>query len=241
MAGKVAVVTGGGRRLGRAIALALAHAGYDLLVAYRDSEAGARETAAAARAGGRRAHAFRADLAARGECEQLAAAALDLFGGVDLLVNNAALFVEESLDDLTDESAAAALRVNAIAPALLARALAASLAARRGSIVSVGSLGGRLFYRRHAAYSLSKAALAHLTRGLARRYAPDVRVNAVAPGGVRFEGEAVTAASLPPVDRIPLARHARPDEVAALVLFLAERARYVTGQTILVDGGRSLV
>ncbi len=240
MAGKVAVVTGGGRRLGRTIALALADAGYDLLVAYRNSEGGARETAAAARALGRRAHVFRADLAARGECEQVAAAALGLFGGVDLLVNNAALFVDESLDELTDETAGAAFGVNVIAPALLARALAASLAARRGAIVNVGSLGGRLFYRRHAAYSLSKAALAHLTRGLARRYAPTVRVNAVAPGGVRFEDEPA-GASLPPVDRIPLARHARPDEVAALVLFLAERARYMTGQTVLLDGGRSLV
>ena len=240
MAGKVAVVTGGGRRLGRTIALALAAAGYDLLVAYGKSETGARETAAAARGLGRRAHVFGADLAARGECERVAASALGLFGSVDLLVNNAAHFVEESLDELSAGTAGTAFRVNVIAPALLSRALASSLADRRGAIVNVGSLGGRLFYRRHAAYSLSKAALAHLTRGLARRYAPDVRVNAVAPGGVRFE-EGPAGPSLPPIDRIPLARHARPDEVAALVLFLAERARYMTGQTILLDGGRSLV
>lgn len=240
MPAKVAVVTGGGRGLGRAIALALAAAGYDLFVCYLRSEAGAHESAEAARRLGRRVHSFRADLGTPAECAAVGEAALALFGDVDLLVNNAAVFPREPLDALLPETAEAALRVNVLAPALLSRALAPSLTARRGAIVNIGSLGGRLFYRQHAAYSLSKAALAHLTRGLARRYAPEVRVNAIAPGGVAIE-EAPAGASLPPLSKIPLGRHARADEVAGLVLFLAQGTRYMTGQTLLLDGGRSLL
>jgi pteridine reductase len=114
------------------------------------------------------------------------------------------------------------------------------LRVNRGAIVNVGSVGGVLPYREHIVYSLSKAALAHLTRALARRFAPDVRVNAVAPGAVMFADDEA-GAPLPPVERIPLGRFARPEEVAALVLFLARDVEYVTGQTILLDGGRSIV
>ncbi len=236
---KVAVVTGGGRRLGRAIAETLAGAGYDLFLTYLESERGAHETAEAARAAGRRAHAFRADLRAPGEAEAVAAAATGLFAGVDLLVNNSAIFRQTPIEAVDQESWVVDFRVNLMSPLFLSRALWPALRERRGSIVNVGSLGGRLVYRRHLVYSLTKAALAHLTRGMARRFAPEVRVNSVAPGGVEF-APSEPGAALPPLDRIPLGRFADPREVAALVLFLAEDAGYVTGQTIPIDGGRSI-
>jgi NAD(P)-dependent dehydrogenase (short-subunit alcohol dehydrogenase family) len=255
----IAVVTGGGRRLGRAIALALAREGFDLLVTYRGSESGAHACVAAARGLGRRAHSFQADLGLPGECDAVAAAAVGLFGGADLLVNNAAVFPEETLDDVTPESWSEVSRVNLLAPLLLTRALAPALAERRGAVVHLGSLGGVIAYRKHVGYSLSKAALAHLTRAQARRYAPLVRVNSIAPGGVALDerepvgagadpeasvghGETSTAPErLPPVGRIPLGRLATAEEITAAVVFLGTTARYVTGQTLVVDGGRSIV
>jgi NAD(P)-dependent dehydrogenase (short-subunit alcohol dehydrogenase family) len=239
MDAKAALVTGGGRRLGRAIALTLADAGYDLLVGYRSAERSALETAGAARERGRRAHVFRADLARPGEAEALVAAAHGLLGRLDLLVNNAALFPDEPLGAVTESSWLETVRVNLIAPALLSRAAGPMLRERRGAIVNIGSLGGALPYRRHVIYSLTKAGLAHLTRVLAHEMAPQVRVNAVAPGSVLVDDG--DAARLPPVDAIPMGRHATPADVASLVLLLAESAAYVTGQMIPVDGGRSLV
>jgi len=240
----VAVVTGGGRRLGSVIALALARDGCDLFLTFRESEAGAHATAAAARALGRRVHTMRADLRAAGECRAVASAALDLFGGADILVNNAALFPEGTLDDVEPESWENVARVNVLAPLLVTRALAPALAARAGAVVNIGSVGGKVPYARRVAYSLSKAALAHLTRALARRYAPAIRVNAVAPGGVAFAGDTGRGegapAALPPLARIPLGRHAAPEEIAHAVVFLASSAHYVTGQTLFVDGGRSI-
>jgi len=240
---RVAVVTGGGRRLGKEIALALARDGCDLLVTFRESEAGAHATAAAARALDRRAHAMRADLSHARECRAVAGAAVGLFGGADILVNSAGIFPAESVDEIDAESWERVSRVNVLAPLFLTRALAPALAARRGSVVNIGSVGGEIPYPRHIAYSLSKAALAHLTRALARRYAPDIRVNAVAPAGVAFDaGDGANAdpAALPPLDRVPLGRHATPAEIAAAVVFLASRAHYITGQTVFVDGGRSI-
>lgn len=239
MSRRVAVVTGGARRLGREIVLALAREGYDIFLTYLRSETSAHETARGVIEQGGNAHAFRADLRDSGECEAAASAALGLFGGVDLLVNNAAVFPKQTIDDIEAGASDDVARLNLIAPLVLTRAFAESLSARGGSVVNVGSLGGTIFYQKHAGYSLSKAALAHLTRGLARRYAPRIRVNAVAPGIVALAGD--TDAALPSASRIPLGRHATADEVVATLLFVADVSRYMTGQTILVDGGQSLL
>ncbi|MFN0151972.1 MAG: SDR family NAD(P)-dependent oxidoreductase [bacterium] len=244
MSAKVAIVTGGGRRLGKQIALALAREGCDLFVTFRASEAGAHATVTEARELGRRAHAMRADLRAARDCRAAAAAALALFGGADILINNAALFPTESIDELSPESWDQVARLNLLAPILLTRALAPALAARHGAVVNIGSVGGRIPYRRHIAYSLSKSALAHATRALARRYAPAVRVNSLAPAGIAFADDDPNGprdeAPLPPLGRVPLGRHATPEEITSAVVFLATRAPYMTGQTVFVDGGRSI-
>lgn len=239
MGRRVAVVTGGARRLGREIVLALAREGYDVFLTYLRSETSAHDTARRVIEQGRAAHAFRADLRDTDECTAAARAALELFGGVDLLVNSAAVFPEQTIDDVERAGWDDVAHLNLLAPLVLTRALAGSLSARGGSVVNVGSLGGTRFYQKHASYSLSKAALAHLTRGLARRYAPRIRVNAVAPGIVALDED--SGAELPSAARIPLGRHATAEEVVAAVVFVAEGSRYTTGQTILVDGGQSLL
>lgn len=239
MSQRVALVTGGARRLGREVVLALAREGYDVFLSYLRSESAAHETAQRVIEHGRIAHVFRADLRDSDECDATARAALGLFGGVDLLVNSAAVFPEQTIDDVETRAWDDVAHLNLLAPLVLTRALADSLAARRGSVVNVGSLGGTRFYQKHASYSMSKAALAHLTRGLARRYAPRIRVNAVAPGTVALADD--SGVRLPSAASIPLGRHATAEEVVAAILFVAEGSRYMTGQTLLVDGGQSIL
>lgn len=233
---QVALVTGGGVRVGRAIALALAGYGYDLLVGYNTSPAGAAEVEAAARRAGRRAHAVSADLSREEDVVRLARTVRERFGRLDLLVNSAASFVANDLLDVTAAEWDAVMAVNLRAPFLLIRETAGMLRAARGSVVNIADLSALRPWTSHPHHSVSKAGLLHLTRVAARRLAPEVRVNAVAPGYV-----------LPPrhhtpdeIERtrrsIPLGRVGTPDDVVSAVRFLA-RADYVTGQVIVVDGG----
>ena len=235
-AGPVALVTGGGLRVGRAIALSLASSGYDLLIGYNKSPAESSEVAALARRAGRRAHAVQADLSRGRDVARLARAAADRFGRLDLLVNSASTFAPGDLLEVTAEEWDAVMAVNLRAPFLLVRETAPLLRAARGAVVNIVDLSALHPWTTHPHHSVSKAALLHLTRVMARRLAPEVRVNAVAPGYV-----------LPPAHhgpdeiernrrRIPMGRVGTPEDVASAVRFLA-RARYVTGEVVVVDGG----
>ena len=232
-------MTGGGVRLGRAIALALADSGYDLLVGYNTSPAGAAEVEAAARRAGRRAHAVSADLSREDDVLRLARVTRERFGRLDLLVNSAASFIANDLLDVTAEEWDAVMAVNLRAPFLLIRETADMLRQARGAVVNVADLSALRPWTSHPHHAVSKAGLLHLTRVAARRLAPDVRVNTVAPGFV-----------LPPDDysadkiertrrRIPLGRVGTPDDVVNAVRFLAT-ADYVTGEVLVVDGGLGL-
>ncbi len=232
-------MTGGGVRLGRAIALALADSGYDLLVGYNTSPAGAAEVEAAARRAGRRAHAVSADLSREEDVLRLARVTRERFGRLDLLVNSAASFIANDLLDVTADEWDAVMAVNLRAPFLLIRETADLLRQARGAVVNVADLSALRPWTTHPHHAVSKAGLLHLTRVAARRLAPDVRVNAVAPGFV-----------LPPDDygagkiertrrRIPLGRVGTPDDVVNAVKFLAT-ADYVTGEVLVVDGGLGL-
>jgi hypothetical protein len=234
LAGQRVLVTGAARRLGRAIALALAGEGMHVAVHYRSSEQEARATADAVRAAGVQAWLLRADLAVPDEVDGLAARAAEETGGLEALVNSASMFRTSRLLDFERAELMDNLQVNALAPLQLARAFAA----RGGDGHIVNLLDTRIATgdETHAAYHLSKRMLFTLTRMLATELAPRIRVNAVAPGLV-----------LPPPgkDEAFLQRHARTnplqsvgsaDEVAAAVVFLL-RSRFITGQVIYVDGG----
>lgn len=240
----VAVVTGGAIRVGRAISLALAAAGYRVWLHYHRSAEAAAEVARAlgpACLGPLRLDL--ADKAARAElCRHVLDPAGPAEGRLDLLVNNAAGFERGALGERSDEDLRRVLEVNLVAPISLARGLAPALTAARGSIVNLLDVAAYQPWRGYLDHCTAKAGLAMATRALALELAPAVRVNGVAPGTVawpedddRFaEGSPVRAAIL---RAIPLGRIGDPDDIARTVLFLAESG-FVSGQTIAVDGGR---
>ena len=232
----VALVTGGGVRVGRAVALGLAEDGYDLLVSYRTSAAGAEEVAEAVRRLGRRVRIVRADLSEEAGAVRLARAAGESFGRLDLLVNSASTFVAGDLLEVAVEDWDAVMAVNLRAPFLTVRETAEFLRAARGSIVNIVDLSALQPWTSHPVHSVAKAGLLHLTRVMARRLAPEVRVNAIAPGAVLLPEHYGEADAERVRDRVPLGRIGTPGDVVEAVRFLG-RAEYVTGEVIVVDGG----
>lgn len=229
--GKRALVTGAARKVGRAIALALAQGGADVAVHYRRSRAEAEETAAALLRLGVRAPLVQGDQASEpGRIVQDAAAAL---GGLDLLVCNAAEFQKVDSASLSRAQFEAMLAANLTGPFLLMQAALPHLRASRGAIVTLLDVCGTTqVWKGYAHYAASKAGLAALTRLLALEWAPEVRVNGIAPGAITADDAAL-------VKRIPLQRLGSPEDVAAAVLFLASQP-FITGQILPVDGGRSV-
>jgi NAD(P)-dependent dehydrogenase (short-subunit alcohol dehydrogenase family) len=246
---KVAVVTGGGGGIGRAIAQAFAASGAKVVIAGRNLEAARRAAGEIERDTGREALAVQADVGRPRDCEALIAAAVARFGGVDALVNNAAHFALLPLLDVAPADAARFLDANLCGPLFCSQALARWAIAnkRRCAIVNVSSISGARPAPGCALYSASKAALNSLTRSMALEWAGmGIRVNAVAPGHVDTEGvrgdfaagrldfEAMVA-------RIPAHRIADASDVADAVLFLSsERARHIAGAILTIDGGESL-
>ena len=235
----VALVTGGGARVGRAIALGLAESGYDLVVNYRTSEAGAAEVAATAGQLGTRAHTVQADLSREADAVRLARAAADQFGRLDLLVNSASTFVAGDLLAVTAEEWDAVMAVNLRAPFLMVRETANLLRAAHGSVVNIVDLSALQPWTSHPSHSVAKAGLLHLTRIMARRLAPEVRVNAIAPGDVLLPTYFSEADAERARECVPLGRIGTPGDVVETVRFLA-RADYITGEVIVVDGGVAL-
>ncbi|MEK9508944.1 SDR family oxidoreductase [Gemmatimonadota bacterium Y43] len=235
----MALVTGGGVRLGRAIALGLAGAGHDLLVHYNRSEEPAAEVVAAVRALGRRAEAVSADLSTPEGAERVARAVEEHFGRLDLLVNSAASFDQAKLLEVDPERWDSVMDLNLRGPFLVARALAPLLTEARGSVVNMVDLSAFQPWVRYPHHGVSKAGLMHLTRVLARVLAPAVRVNAIAPGAVLPPDDASEAELEREIERTPLARIGSPDDIVRTVLFLTA-SPFVTGQVVVVDGGRSL-
>jgi pteridine reductase len=236
---RVALVTGGAVRLGRAIAFGLARAGYDLAATYHTSEVAAGELATALRAMDRRCEMIRADLSEPAAGDAVIAAVRATYGRLDLLVNSAASFEARPLLDVDASAWDAVMDLNVRAPHLLVRAAAPLLRQSRGSVVNITDLAAFQPWTERPHHAVSKAALAHLTKIQARVLAPDVRVNAVAPGAVlppddlpQERRQALAAAT-------PLERLGTPEDVVQAVLFLAH-APFVTGQILVVDGGRLL-
>ena len=233
--GRIAAVTGGGRGLGLAIVQALAAEGADVAFSYRESRAGAEHEAEALRRAGRRVVTLPADARVPGQMATFVEEAAQRLGGLDLLVNNVGVFRRVALADLTEELLDEAFDVNVKAAVMASRAAAPHLRARRGAIVNVASLGGLRPWRAYLPYCTSKAALVMATQCLALALAPEVRVNAVAPGILEPPG-----ASDEVKRKIPLGRFGATDEAVAAVLYLATSATYTTGEVLTVDGGRRL-
>jgi len=240
--GRTALVTGAAKRVGRAIALAMAGHGMDIVVHYKNSAPEARATALAVEALGRRAVAVQADLSQHEEVEALADRATQAFGKVDVLVNSAALFYRTPLEKITAQEWEQFLRVNLTGPFLLARRVGLEMRRRgEGKIINVADVAGIAPWADFLPYSVSKGALITLTKGLAKALAPEVQVNAVAPGSVLLPEEYGDKEREVIIRATPLKRIGDPADVANTVLFLLEGSDFITGQVVVVDGGRSIV
>lgn len=239
LAGKRALVTGGGKRLGRAIALALGASGARVAVHHHESQSGAEETCALIQGAGGQAFALAANLMDRGETRGLVARALDTLGGLDLLVGNAGNFERVSVDALSDAAYDRALRLNLDANYVMATHARPALSSARGNIVFVTCTSATTPFRNYLPYVVSKGALRQLMRVLALEFAPEIRVNAVAPGTV-LPPENLASAELERLrSRIPLQRFGSAADIASAVVYLAS-APFVTGVELVVDGGRTV-
>ncbi len=237
---KIIWITGSARRVGRAIALACARAGWDVVVHYRSSEAEARKVAEEIEALGRRALVVRGDQSVRVDVERMVGEIRAGFGRLDALVNNAATFPRARFEDTTDDIYEDVLAANLRGPFLCSQiALPLLRAAKPGRIINLTDCMLQRPYKNHAAYWCAKGGLDALTRALAVELAPEVLVNAIAPGPVippEGQSEEFTDAA---VRRSPLKRWGDPEDIAKAILFLLE-SDFITGETITVDGGRNI-
>ncbi len=240
--GRVAVVTGGGRGIGRAIAVRLAEEGANVAISFRSNEEEAAKTAALVREAGAECETFKGDVAASEDVEALFKGVNDTFGGVDILVNNAGVTRDNIMLRMKEDEFDAVLQTNLKGTYLCTRAvLRGMVRARWGRIVNISSVVGLVGNAGQANYAASKAGIIGLTKSIAREVAPrGITVNAVAPGYVETE----LTSGLPEEvkeqirGQTPAGRIGEPEEIAEVVAFLAgEGAGYVTGQTIAVDGG----
>ncbi len=237
----VALVTGAGRRIGRAIALGMAQAGWDVAVHYRQSAAEAQEVVAAIQALGRRAVALHADLGDEAAVRALPGQAVHLLGRLDCIVNNASLFEYDKPDDFSPALLATHMQCNVAAPLLLAQALHAHVADGEQAVV-VNLLDQKLYNLNpdFLSYTLSKAALHTATTLLAQALAPKLRVVGVAPGITMVSGDQSADGFERAHTVTPLGRSSTPQDIVDAVCYAA-RATALTGTTLLVDGGQHLV
>jgi pteridine reductase len=238
--GKRALVTGAGRRVGSEIALALGAKGCNVAVHYQHAASGAAGVCELIERSGSEAMALQADLTDRIAARDLVDRAVEIWGGLDLLVLSAANYERVPFETIDDAAWDRALALNLSAPWVMAQRAAPALRRSRGGLVLLTCTSRLAPYRDYLAYQTSKAALHHLMRLLALELAPDVRVNAVAPGSVMPPPDWSSDQLAALVDRIPLGRVGRARDVADAVLYLAS-ASWVTGTEIVVDGGRTLV
>jgi NAD(P)-dependent dehydrogenase (short-subunit alcohol dehydrogenase family) len=236
--GKRTLVTGGAKRIGRGLALALAQAGADVAITFRGSADEAAGTVSDLKALGVKALAVACNVREEASVAEATARVLSEFGGLDILVNNAGAFETEVLEEISVAQWDAMFETNTRGPFLVAKAVHAALKAAQGRIVNIGSLGGIHPWSTHAHYCTSKAALHMLSQTMAKAWAPEISVNCVAPGMI-VQGE-VNAAYEHFAHKTPMQRNGSVEDVAAAVLFFATGPHFITGQLMAVDGGLAL-
>ena len=239
--GRVALVTGAGKRVGRAIAMALADRGAAIAIHYRNSQAEAHEGVAAITARGGRAEAFAADLASVAQIEAMVASVLQRLDRIDVLVNSASVFYRKPLAELTEADWDINLATNLKAPFFLSKFAGAAMCRQgAGKIVNIGDWAGIRPYNNYLPYTVSKSGLIGLTRALAKALAPQVQVNCVALGPV-MPPDDYDAAEIAKLKQATLTKTlGSPEDVARAVIYLCEGADFTTGSTLMVDGGRLL-
>jgi pteridine reductase len=237
---RVALVTGAAVRVGRAIALERARVGCDVAIHYHTSRREAEATVAAIDRAGGRAVAIPADLSRPAECDRLVHRTIAVLGRIDLLIGSAANFLRRPFAETDAAVWDEALDLNARANFLLARAAEDELRDRRGRVVLISDLAAQRAWKKYAVHGISKAAVEAVVRVLARQLAPEVSVNGVAPGTILPPASMAKATIAKLVAEIPLRRCGTPEDVAAAVAFFCDGPAFVTGQILMVDGGRSL-
>jgi 3-oxoacyl-[acyl-carrier protein] reductase/pteridine reductase len=242
LAGKGVLVTGGARRLGKAIALAAAEAGAQVVFTYLNSAEQAAQTLAEIEQMGAKGWNVQCDLRQEESVVRAVRIALDRLGRLDVLVNNAGTFSSALFEEITAAQWDDIFATNVRGPFLMSKHCIPALRASRGKIIHLGSLGGDKPWATHAHYCSSKAALHMLTRAMAKALAPDIAVNCVAPGTIYGgEGTEDPAFMMHTAQRTPMGRNGTAQELAEAVMYFATASHFITGQILTVDGGLGLV
>jgi NAD(P)-dependent dehydrogenase (short-subunit alcohol dehydrogenase family) len=239
--GKVALITGSAKRLGRAVAIELARRGARIAVHYRSNPDEAEETLHMIRSAGRNGAAFRAELTDNSAVDKMFQGIAKTFGGLDILINSASVFSPGTADKTTPEMWDSQMDANAKAPFFVAQHAARLMQARgQGKIINIADVAGEVIWPGYFSYSVSKAALIAVNRGLAKACAPQIQVNAIAPGPVLFPDYYSEEQKKAAIERTLLKREGSPNDVVNAVVFLIEND-YITGEMIHVDGGRHVL
>jgi NAD(P)-dependent dehydrogenase (short-subunit alcohol dehydrogenase family) len=240
LSGKTMLVTGAAKRLGRAIALAAAENGADVAITYRESAREARAVVGELAWHGVKALAVRCDVTDEESVHEMVREVARELGGIDVLVNNAANYETVEFEKITVAQWDAIFASNTRGPFLVSREALPYLRKRRGRIVNMGSLGGLRPWPTHAHYCSSKAAVHMLTKVMAKALAPEISVNAVAPGMIDLGEKSAAAFMKKMAKQTPMERDGTAADIAAAVMFFATAPQFITGQVLAVDGGLGL-
>jgi pteridine reductase len=239
--GKVALITGSAKRIGRAVGVELARRGARIAVHYRSERTEAEETLRMIRNAGSEGVIFCAELTDNAAVERMFEDIRKAFNVLDILINNASIFSPATADNTTPDLWDSQLDCNAKAPFFVAQNAARMMRKQgRGKIINIADVAGEVIWTGHLPYSISKAALIAVNRGLAKTYAPDIQVNAIAPGPILFPEYYSDEDKKSAIERTLLKREGSPQDVINAVVFLIEND-YITGEMIHVDGGRHLL
>jgi len=240
LSGKTVLVTGAAKRLGRAIALAAAENGADVAITFRKSAREARAVILELAQHGVEALAVRCDVTDEKSVREMVKEVASELGGIDVLVNNAANYETVKFEKITVAQWDAIFASNTRGPFLVSREALPYLRKRRGRIVNMGSLGGLRPWATHAHYCSSKAALHMLTKVMAKALAPEIAVNAVAPGMIDLGEKSAASFMRKTAKQTPMQRSGTATDIAAAVMFFAAAPQFITGQVLAVDGGLGL-